>query len=273
MTAPRKVTEAIVVVDHAFDAIEIATLYATLARYPRMPAGMLFVDIEDVDRLTRGDAEMRVALEAYLPRELVAFLPTYVAEVRKVAPTSEPVVGVEIFLSQHASSEPQAHPGLHVDSNEPTWDTAKVAWGSILHLGPERVLEGGATVFWPTLPVPDDVLARCFAPTTFEALEGLAIEWCVIERQVNRLLAFDGRLPHFAGRCRARPSEPRVALVVTGWSTVPRFARAGGFSHLTAAEYRAFTELPEAALDRVRREATDGPPELAAAMKKLASLG
>ncbi len=264
-------SELVRVIDDAFDASEIDALYMRLARYPRMPTNLLYVAVEDVERLAGGDNETTARLEGYLPRELVAFVPRYVERVRAVAPTNEPIVGVEIFLSQHASSEPQRHAGFHVDSNEPTWDSARVAWGSILHLGPKRVLEGGTTVLWPTLPVPAEVMAHCFQPTTYEQLDALSSDWLVVERRQNRLLAFDGRLPHFAGRCRAIPSEPRVALVVTGWATIPRFASPAGFSHLTAAEYRAFTELPEAVLDGVRRGEA-GPPDLVSAMQKLAAM-
>lgn len=258
------------VVDDAFEPSEIRALYEALVRCTRMGAGLFYVDAADVARLTQGDEATVARLEAYLAPELVAFLPRYVAKVRAVAPTDEPVVGVEVFLSQHASPEPNKHAGFHVDSNEPAEATAKVAWGSILHLGPDEVIEGGSTVLWPTLPVPAEVMAHCFRPTTYEDLERLSSQWQVVERRTNRLLAFDGRLPHFAGRCRARPLEPRLALVVTGWSTVPPFASPGGFSCLTSSEYRAFTQLPEATLERVRRgEGEDAPPELVSAMRKL----
>ncbi len=245
-------TSAIRVLDDAFDLAELGSLYRALAPLPRMPAGLLYVPLPDFERLTRGDAAMRAALEAYLPRELVAFLPGYVAKAAALAPPAEAICGIEVFLSQHASPEPAKHAGLHVDSNEPDWESARVSWGSILHVGPKDILGGGGTAFYPHLPVPEAILARCFAPNTFESLDALTTEWEVVERKQNRLLAFDGRLPHYAARCQARPEEPRVALIVTGWATVPRFAQEGGFSKLSPAEYRAFIEEPEANLGIAR---------------------
>lgn len=215
-----------------------------------MPASLLYMPMSDFDALARGDAATVAALERYAPRELVSFLPRLVAKVREIAPSQAPLVGVEIFMSQHASETPATHAGLHVDSNEPDWDTARVAWGSVLHLGPERVIEGGGTAFYPRLPVPEHVHARCFSPSTFDALDALTNAWVVVERKVNRLVAFDGRLPHYAARCRARPDAPRIALIVTGWATVPRFAppEPHVYSRLEPEEYLALTELPEAQL-------------------------
>lgn len=245
------------IVDDAFDRAEIDALYAALRPRGRMPASLLYIPREDFDLLARGDAATVATLERYAPRTLVAFLPKLVAKLLAVAPPSEPLTGFEVFMSQHASEAPATHAGLHVDANEPDWDTARVAWGSVLHVGPEAVLEGGGTTFYPRLPVPEHILARCFAPNTFASLDALTDEWVTVERRVNRLVAFDGRLPHYASRCRARPDAPRIALIVTAWATVPRFApkEPHVFSRLEPEEYLALTESPEEHLAIVREHA------------------
>lgn len=266
-------SDLIRVADDAFDAAQVAGLYRALSRLGRMPAGLLYVPSP------AWQTDRRAALGAYVPEELVTFLPTYVEKVRALYGDA-PLAGIEIFMSHHASDQPAAHAGLHVDSNEPDWESAKVAWGSVLHLGPDEVLEGGGTAFWPTLPVPAKIMDRCFQPNTFDTLDALTSEWRVVDRKVNRLVAFDGRLPHYAARCRARPGEPRIALIVTGWSTIPRFAATDdGFSKLSPDEYRAFTELPEVHLDAVRahqhmvRTIGEGPAaSLARAMEKVLSM-
>jgi len=217
-----------------------------------MPAGLFFIPTAELERLERGEAEVVGALGGYLPAELVGFLPAMVRAVRELAPPAEPICGVEVFLSRHSSEEVCAHAGLHIDTNEPDWDSARVSWGSILHVGPTEILSGGGTTFYPRLPVPEAILARCFAPNTFDSLDALTAEWHHVERRENRLLAFDGRLPHYADRCQARPDAPRIALIVTGWTTLPRFARPGAFSPMTAAEYQAFTTAPEEHLAVVR---------------------
>lgn len=269
------------VVDDAFDPSDVAALYEAMKRRGRMPASLLYVPKADFDALSAGDAKTIAALERYAPAELVRFLPRYVATVQATAPASDPLCGYEIFMSQHASEEAAGHAGLHVDANEPDWDTARVAWGSVFHVGPETVLEGGGTAFWPRLPVPKAVHERCFSPNTFESLDALTDEWLLVDRKPNRLVAFDGRLPHYAARCRARPDAPRIALIVTGWITVPRFAPAepGVYSRLEPEEYLALTELPEHALAAVRdyeRAASEvGPARLSAAaraMEKVAAI-
>ncbi len=242
------------VLDDAFDPREVEALYHAMKQRGRMPASLLYMPKADFDDLARGDAKTIARLEEYAPKELVRFLPRYVERVLELAPVREPLCGYEIFMSQHASETPAGHAGLHVDSNEPDWDSARVAWGSVFHVGPETVIDGGGTAFWPRLPVPPHVHERCFAPNTFDSLDALTNEWVVVERKVNRLVAFDGRLPHFAARCRARPEEPRIALIVTGWITVPRFAptEPRAYSRLEPAEYLALTELPESHLGAVR---------------------
>lgn len=247
-------SDLIKVEDDAFPRAEMDALYAALCLRPRMPASLLYVPREDFEALARGDAGTVAALERYAPAPLVALLPRLVAKVRGLYPTTAPLVGYEVFLSAHASEVHAQHAGLHVDANEPDWDTARVAWGSVLHVGPEAVLEGGGTSFYPRLPVPPDVLARCFEPNTYDALAALSKDWVTVGRRVGRLVAFDGRLPHFASPCRALPSAPRIALIVTGWETVPRFASPEPhvFSRLEPDEYLALTEAPEAHLALVR---------------------
>lgn len=267
------------VLDDAFDPVAVAGLYRAMKGRGRMPASLLYMPKADFDELARGDATRIAALERYAPPELVRFLPGLVARIQELAPAvAEPLCGYEIFMSQHASETPAGHAGLHVDANEPDWDTARVAWGSVFHVGPEAVIEGGGTAFYPRLPVPTHVHERCFAPNTFDSLDALTGEWVVVDRKVNRLVAFDGRLPHYAARCRARPDAPRIALIVTGWITVPRFAPADphAYSRLEPDEYLALTELTESALAAVRdyeRAASEvGHARLTAAARAMAKV-
>lgn len=247
-------SEPIDVVDEAFPREEMDALYAALRLRPRMPASLLYIPAEDFAALEREEPGTVAALERYAPRALVRLLPRLVAKVRALRPSTAPLVGYEVFLSAHASEQHAQHAGLHVDANEPDWDTARVAWGSVLHVGPESVLEGGGTSFYPSLPVPPNVLARCFEPNSYESLAALSDAWVTVARKVGRLVAFDGRLPHFAERCRALPTSPRIALIVTAWETVPRFASPEPhvFSRLEPEEYVALTESPEEHLALVR---------------------
>lgn len=254
MLKPMSFGDLIRVVDDAFDREEVDALYRAMATRGRMPISLLYVPKEDLTRIAEGDATSTATLERYAPRELVRLLPRLVAKVIEVAPPSEPLCGFEVFMSQHASETTATHAGLHVDANEPDWDSARVAWGSVFHVGPESILEGGGTSFYPRVPVPPHIHERCFMPNTFDSLDALTDEWVTVERRVNRLVAFDGRLPHYAARCRARSSAPRIALIVTGWATVPRFAPLvpGTYSRLEPDEYVALTELPEEHLAVVR---------------------
>lgn len=248
--------------DDVHDVAVLRRLYQDLSVLPRMPAALLYISMVDLARLAAGDKSVFAALSAYVPESLVSFLPGHVDKVLALAPNAmapsilEPgqreLVGVEVFLSRHASMEHTPHGGLHVDANEPDWDSALVRWGSVFHLGPDHVPEGGGTAVYPRVPVPEQLMSYCFRYTTHDELDALAADWTVVPQKPNRLLVFDGRLPHYACRCRANPEAPRTALIVTGWATRPRFAPEQGYSKLTVAQYQAFTRLPEADVQRAR---------------------
>jgi hypothetical protein len=244
--------DLIVTRDDAHDPAVLHRLYQDLSVLPRMPAALLYIPMADLERLAAGDKTVASALAAYVPESLVAFLPAHVDKVRAMAPNQGDLVGVEVFLSRHASMDHTPHGGLHVDANEPDWDSALVRWGSVFHLGPDNVPEGGGTAVYPRLPVPEQLMSYCFRYTTHDELDALAADWTVVPQKPNRLLVFDGRLPHYACRCRAKPEAPRTALIVTGWATVPRCAPERGYSKLTVEQYQAFTHLPESDVQRAR---------------------
>jgi hypothetical protein len=223
--------DLIVTRDDAHDPAVLHRLYQDLSVLPRMPAALLYIPMADLERLAAGDKTVASALAAYVPESLVAFLPAHVDKVRAMAPNQGDLVGVEVFLSRHASMDHTPHGGLHVDANEP---------------------DGGGTAVYPRLPVPEQLMSYCFRYTTHDELDALAADWTVVPQKPNRLLVFDGRLPHYACRCRAKPEAPRTALIVTGWATVPRFAPERGYSKLTVEQYQAFTHLPESDVQRAR---------------------
>ena len=256
----------------------VRALYAAIKHLPRMPAGLLWIDAEAMRRLQEDDPLVRQALEAYVPTLVITFL---VAHVRKIEAVYKgiPPVGYEFFLSQYAAPEVAPGSGLHVDSNEPEWESANIVWSSVYHVGPTHVKEGGGTVLFPEVPASKEVEARSFRRNTFEELEAIPALRQAVPFRENQLIAFDGRVHHYADRCAAHPGQPRIAFVVTAWESRPRFAPLFGHSLLSISEYRAFTESPEADVaavgaylavrDRLGQEHTN---DLANALERIAKM-
>jgi hypothetical protein len=238
---------ALAIYDDLLDEDRVRAAYQSLSRWPRIPHGLFWCELSRIQRYHAGDRSQADCLGEHFG-ELTPFLFDLFARVLAVVPPSAqtPTGSLEFWTGCNGASSEQVY--LHVDSH--SMDGGRPGaephplLGTIFHLGPAEGVQGGSTFFCTERPVPPTITTR--NRTSLPEREALALstQWVEVPRRFNRLVRFEGSLPHFRGAITAA-SGPRVALFANLWPTTPQVGRRPRECALISpAEFRAYLRMP-----------------------------
>ena len=219
--------QALQVIDRAVPETLLEPAYQALRTRFMPPVGFFWVDLELVQRHAAGDPGPAAELGRYLPDEAVALILTLLQRLYfDLVPDAGRdriagfEVGTQLTLVPELGNVPVR---LHFDCDPRRLMSGEVRgplWSSVLHLGPTAGLVGGETAVGLELPVNEAVLGLAFrgAGTVEDAL-GASHDWVTVPFRRNRLIVFEGILPHFRRLVRKLPSadEPRVTMVAAAY--------------------------------------------------------
>lgn len=248
----------VTVFDDFADPARVADAYERLRRWPRVPHGLFRCELERVRRHQAGDPAAADAFRPYFGG-LSDFLLDYLVALCEVLPGEKRAASavVELWIGSNRTPSDLAY--LHIDTHSgdhlPGPERRPVV-GTIFHLGPAGGIEGGGTWFSTALPVPQDVLAHNRRMIPMSTALSLTDGWIEVGRRVNRLVRFDGRLPHFRAPMAevGDRSAPRVAILANLWESLPELdGRMNGVSLVAPDEFAAYARLDQNDADALRR--------------------
>jgi len=248
----------IAVDDDFLEPAQVAAAYELLRPWPRVPHGLFRCDLEQVRRHRAGDDQTE-ELAAYFGRELAGFLLDYFAALTCVLPAEQhgPGATLEFWIASNRSVGEMVYPHMDTHSGDrlPGPERRPVL-GTIFHLGPADGQRQVGTFFSTGLPVSEALLAHNRRPLPFDQALALADDWVEVAQRQNRLIRFDGRLPHFRSPVRevADPDAPRIALLANLWERLPELdARMHGVSLVTDGEFCMYRQLDQSDAEALRR--------------------
>jgi hypothetical protein len=243
----RPARPALRIYDQFLDDHQIVRLHHALRALPEVGHGLFWLDANAVRAYAAGDVARAAPLAEYFG-DLAPQLFEYFARLLAVQPGDE-ACALEFWT--RVTEHPTEHVYLHIDTHsgaKPEGSHPTPAWGTILHVGPGAGITGGGTTFAMDDPVAPEVLQHNGRTLPADMAMSLSREWMTVERRQNRLVVFDGRLPHFAAPVHTiDPQQPRVALLVNLWPSVPSFgADAPGCCRLSPREFKSFAKMSSA---------------------------
>jgi hypothetical protein len=212
---------AVHVIDDVLDETAARAAYDEL-RDLTLPGDCLFVRTEVVRAHKRGDGAPHAELSQYVSSKLATTLLDYIAALyeKHVPAAAGSVAGFEVWVNQfRINSRKQLHVDYDGALRRKTNEVRTPAWSTILHLGPERGMRGGETAIFTARPAERHVLDACFTSIEDEEVLALSNDRVVVPQKFNRLVVFDGSLPHYVMpvKALADATQPRVTMTVNLW--------------------------------------------------------
>jgi hypothetical protein len=232
--------------DQFLEPDRVRAAYQILSHWPRIPHGLFWCEIPRIERYRDGDPSQADCLREHFG-DLTPFLFDLFASLLPMVPLGCLREEATLEFWTGSNAEPSELVYLHVDSHSFTGGSTAPEphplLGTIFHLGPDEGIEGGSTFFCTGRPVPPAIVARNRTSMPQDQALALAGDWIEIPRRFNRLIKFEGSLPHFRGKMAAA-AQPRVAVFVNLWPTSPlRPGRRAGCALISPAELRAYLKL------------------------------
>ena len=220
------------VVDDFVAADRLARLYGALRAWPEIPHGLFWIDVARVERHAAGDPSPAAWLAPHVGELAGPLLDILVGLVDLLPAACRGGGALELWTKR--VDEVADRVFLHRDTHsgpKPEGAPARPLAATILHVGPDRPLAGGDTVFAMDDPPSDALIAR--DKTRLEQAEvwSLARSWLPVPRRAGRLVVFDGARPHFVAPLAEPALEtPRITLLVNAWAERPVPAEGDGGS-------------------------------------------
>jgi hypothetical protein len=198
-----------------------------------------------VRRHTLGDPGPVEELRQYLGR-LAEPLYHYFSVLVGELPTLD-VSGFEFWIGKEARTIAEVY--LHRDTSgaprRPTDPRPHPRWSSIFHVGPQRGLVGGSTYLCTESPVSKRVARHDQVLLGLAKARSLSHEWIDVPQKANRLVLFDGAMPHFAAPVASYPSPhaPRSTLLANFWPRQPTRAYEG-ICRVSPKDFQRYLSLP-----------------------------
>ena len=220
------------------------SLYEVL-KHSYLPPSVFFISCTF---LRSGKA--RAKMEAYLPSPLATFLEMHLTNLLALVPITirSAAKGFEVWTGITVNSS-RSYGYLHVDNDEWLRTTKgqlrSPLKGSVLYVGPNKGMSGGATIFLPSskgqnaLPI--------FTHHSEKALRGFkgAIE---VKPIPGRLVIFPGEVPHAVMTAKLAGNEsPRITLLANLWGQRITSV-SSGICSMTSVEYRGGYSSPNKAI-------------------------
>ncbi len=180
-------------------------------------SGLFYVSVDSL----KADSAAS-ALSAYLPHAVAAFVSEHLMRVATICPPDlmNRGDGFEFWVGVTAAGGTTVR--LHVDNDEVlrarSGQVETPLFGSILHLGPQRGLVGGETMFDLGYGTRNEADHPRFVERSLEEVLAHAVAPVVIPQRAGRLILFRGDIPHAVAPVRAcEDDQPRVALLANLW--------------------------------------------------------
>ena len=258
------------VVDGYLDGATLAELYQALL--PRTGIHFQYLFYFPVERV--GEPAVTARLREYVG-PLADLLIAHFVRLREVLPPLAPGALFELWtLNMGRSDDDRVVP--HFDHLPGTIgaETLCPTWSTILHVGPVTGIVGGATAICCEQPVPDRVLSGLMRWQPAAEARALSRQWIDVPQRSNRLVIFDGSLPHFVEPVSEAPDGNRITLLVNVWDELPEgYGMLNECCRASPEEFRIYEKLDAAQLEALYGIAqTLEPAELATMLGVLGRL-